>query len=60
MSFYVVPDYVYDHIQRRLDAVISEHPDAEKDREHLYRQLLEVFNETGQIPEFTLKRTSAP
>lgn len=56
-GLYIVPDALYDAIQKRLDAAIAECPEAEKDREALYHQLLEAFNQYGSIPEFTLVKT---
>lgn len=54
--FVVVPNYLSDEIYRRLDAEIAKEPDAAKDREALYRQLLSYFNEHGVIPNFSLAR----
>ena len=58
-GFLIVPDALHDAINQRLDAAIAQCPDAAKDREHLYRQLLEAFNEHGVIPEFTIAPTPA-
>lgn len=33
-------------------------PDAAKDREELYRQLLEYFNDHGVVPDFSLKKNT--
>lgn len=54
--FYVVPDSISDDIDRRLDAEIAKHPDAEKDRAVLRSQLVEFVNEHGYVPDFTLGR----
>lgn len=56
-GFYIVPDALYNAIQKRLDAAFEKCPEAEKDREALYHQLLEAFNQYGSIPEFTLEPT---
>ncbi len=53
----VVPNYLRDEINRRLDAEIAKEPAAEKDREALYLQLLTYFNEYGMIPDFTITPT---
>ena len=53
----IVPDSLRDAINKKLDAALAECPDAEKDREHLYGQLLDYFNEHGVIPDFTLGKT---
>ena len=52
--FYVVPNHLRDELQKRLDAQIVLHPDAEKDRDFLYSQLLEYVNEHGAVPDFSL------
>jgi hypothetical protein len=44
--FVVVPDSLHD--------AIAEVPDAARDRDHLYSQLLSYFNEHGSLPEFSL------
>lgn len=55
----IVPNYLRDEINRRLDTEIAKHPDAEKDREVLYGMLLDHVNETGVIPDFTLAKKEA-
>lgn len=52
----IVPDALYAAIHRRLDALFVEFPDAEKDRDALYHQLLEAFDQYGFIPDFTLEK----
>ena len=54
----IVPNYVRDAINAKLDAALAEVPAAEKDREHLYHGLLMYFNEHGVIPDFTLAKTA--
>jgi hypothetical protein len=56
----IVPDSLRNAINAKLDAAIAEHPDAEKDREVLYSQLLGYFNEHGVIPDFTLLPPTTP
>lgn len=53
--FYVVPNYIADEINRKLDAEIAKHPGAAKDREVLYSQLLGYVNEHGTVPDFSLE-----
>ena len=50
----IAPNSLYDAINAKLDAAIAEFPDAERDREVLYGQLLDHFNEHGVIPDFSL------
>ena len=50
----IVPNSLRDAINEKLDAAIAEVPDAEKDREVLYSQLLAYFNENGVVPNFSL------
>lgn len=55
----VVPNYLRDELNRRLDAEFEKCPDAAKDREHLYGQLLAYVNEHGVIPDFSLAQVQA-
>lgn len=55
----IVPDSLREAINARLDAAFAELPDedraiAEKDRDFLYRQLLDAFDKYGTIPDFRL------
>jgi hypothetical protein len=54
MSLVIVPDYVHEAITRKLDGLIADCPDAKQDRQHLYDQLLEYFNEHGEIPDCSI------
>lgn len=54
MQLFIVPNELRDAIYAKLDAEIAKWPDAAKDREALYEQLLAYFNEHGVIPEFSL------
>jgi hypothetical protein len=47
---FVVPLYLRDRIYDLVDEMISTDPDAAKDREILYGQLLVFFNEHGYLP----------
>jgi hypothetical protein len=52
----LVPDALREAINAKLDAAIEEHPDAQKDREILFSQLLAFSDEHGFIPDFSLSR----
>lgn len=54
--FVIVPNSLHDEINAKLDIAIAKVPDAEKDREVLYQQLLEYFDEHGVVPDFELQR----
>ena len=52
----IVPNELRDEINAKLDAAIEECPGASKDRDALYNQLLEYFDEHGELPEFEIKK----
>lgn len=54
MRTVIVPNYVADAINKALDKAIAEEPNAAKDREELYQQLLNFFDENGYVPDFSL------
>jgi hypothetical protein len=54
----IVPNSLRDAINAKLDAAIAQAPDAEKDRDVLYGQLLAYFNEHGVVPDFSLVKNS--
>jgi len=56
MSIVIVPNYLCDEINAKLDSAIAECPGAEKDRDELFRMLLAYFDEHGVIPDFSLAR----
>ncbi len=56
MPIVVVPNYIYDEINERLDVEIAKHPDAEKDRDELRSQLIAYVDEHGHVPDFSLSR----
>jgi hypothetical protein len=56
MPMVIVPDSLRHAINAKLDASIAACPDAEKDRETLYGQLLDYFYENGVVPDFTLAK----
>lgn len=58
MKLVVVPDSLAAAINARLDVALAACPDAQKDRDALYNQLLSYFDEHGVVPEFTLQKQS--
>lgn len=50
----IVPNLLSDTINEKLDAAFKKVPEAEKDRDFLYHQLLKYFDEYGVVPEFDL------
>lgn len=60
--FVIVPESLSQAINAKLDAAFVNAPDAAKDRDEFYRQLVTFFNENGYVPDFSLepKPLSAP
>lgn len=58
--FIIVPDSVDYAINAKLDAALADCPDAEADRDELFRVLLAYFDEHGVLPEFTLQKKATP
>lgn len=56
MNLVITPNSLRDAINAKLDAAIAACPAAQKDREELYRQLLQYFNEHGELPDFSLAK----
>lgn len=54
----IVPNYLANALNAKLDAEIEKHPGAAKDRDELYSQLLSYVNEHGVIPDFSLEPRS--
>ena len=52
MSIVIVPDYLRDAINRKIDTAFKEITEAEHDL--LYRTMLEYFNEYGKVPEINV------
>lgn len=52
----IVPDSLRNAIDAKLDEAFLACPDAEKDRDELFRQLLAYFNDHGVVPDFTLAK----
>lgn len=55
----IVPDVLYNAIHAAITKAAKDDPDVEKDRDSLYRELLDVFNRYGYLPEFTIEKKSA-
>ena len=59
--FLLVPNYVADAINCKLDAVLATAPpEAAKSREAFYQELLNHYNETGTIPDFEITKGAKP
>ena len=58
--FAIIPDYVSDEIDRRLEAALAETPAAEKDRQQLRAQLVSYFVDHGMVPDFSLEKIKKP
>lgn len=56
MMLVIVPECLRRDLEARLDEQIALCPDAAKDRDALYSQLLSYVNEHGVIPDFSLAR----
>jgi hypothetical protein len=56
MMVLIIPNYVADAINAKLDIALAECPEAVGDRDALYHQLLGYFDEHGVIPNFSLQR----
>lgn len=54
-EFVIVPESLRQAINTKLDAAIAVVPDAAKDRDELYRQLVTFFNENGYVPDFSIE-----
>lgn len=59
MRTVIVPNFVSDAINAKLDAAFAKVPDAAKDREALYQHLLAYFGEHGVVPDFELQKREA-
>lgn len=56
MNIVIVPNFVSDTINAALDRKLALFPEAEKDRAHLYSQLIEYYNEHGVVPDFSITK----
>ena len=56
----IVPDFVDDAINRALDSALEGQPEeTHQCRPHLYNQLLDYYNEHGEIPKFNIVKKGA-
>lgn len=53
---YIIPTALVGALNKRLDEEITKHPEAARDRDIFYRQLLDYVNEHGIVPDFSLVR----
>ncbi len=51
--FVIVPNYVSDAINAKIDAFLTEYPEATHAREEMYDAMLEAFNVHGVIADIT-------
>lgn len=49
----IVPNYIHDVINAKLDDAFKQFSGAEPDRDIFYQTLLNYFDEHGVIPEFS-------
>lgn len=52
----IVPNCLRDAINAKLDKAIEACPEAAKDREYFYDQLLAYFDEHGEVPDFNISK----
>jgi len=57
--FVIVPNELSNAIYAKIDAAIADCPDASKDREAFFQQLLDYYNDNGVIPDFSLVKKAA-
>jgi hypothetical protein len=58
--FVIVPEALRQAINDALDAALAACPDAARDRDHLYAQLLAFYDEHGYLPSFALAKSESP
>ena len=59
MTLVVLANVLRDAINARIDEKLRECPEAEKDREIFYRELLAYYYEHGTIPDFAISKKEA-
>lgn len=52
--YVIVPDFVAEAINTALDRELANFPEASVSRGHLFDQLLEWYNEHGELPDFRI------
>lgn len=55
MRTVIVPEWLHNRINWKLDQVLRENPEASKDRDIFYKQLLAFYDDYGFVPEFTIQ-----
>lgn len=56
--FVIVPNHISEEINRLLDNAFLEYPEATKEREAFYHQILEFYDNNGCLPEFTIQKVN--
>ena len=56
MTWLLVPNSLVYEINTKLDSAFEKTPEAEKDREFFYQQLLNYVDEHGFLPDFKLQK----
>jgi len=57
MSCIILPGWLKHTIDARLDAALVACPEAKKDREALFKQLVWYFDRHGHLPDFTIEKS---
>ena len=55
MSIVIVPNIVREAIDAKIDKQLLLQPSLKKHRKEIFQELLEYFDEHGEIPDFTLR-----
>jgi hypothetical protein len=55
----IIPNELRSAIEKKLSAAFLKAPEAQKDKDIYFNQLLEYFDEHGEIPDFELIRKDA-
>lgn len=58
--FVIVPNYVSDAINAKIDAFLAEYPEATHAREEMYDAMLEAYNVHGVIADITRPTKHTP
>jgi hypothetical protein len=60
VSIAIVPAYLIEEADRRIDKALAGRPCDDEEREDIRRALLSHFNEHGTFPDFQLKAKDTP
>lgn len=55
MRLVIVPNFIQDTINTKLDEVLAATPDAQRYRDIYYHKLLEFFDDHGYVPDFRIE-----